>query len=199
MKTPRPVRARFPSARRSEKTSDALPTSPEEQGRLAYEKAVALLSYRARSESELRERLAEHGFDTAVLDATVAKLREQLLLDDGRFAAEQARLRTTSGGGARSRVRVERDLQRRGLSSEQAKSAATEAQREAGVDDTAVALQAAKKKLRSLVGLPPVEQRQKLLAYLGRQGHPFDAAKRAVNAALEGPAAGDDEDPAPDE
>nr|MBC8429462.1 hypothetical protein [Dehalococcoidia bacterium] len=44
--------------------------------------AIHYLSYRPRSEAELRERLHRRGFDGDNVEAAIAKLREQGLVDD---------------------------------------------------------------------------------------------------------------------
>jgi len=48
--------------------------------------AYQYLSYRPRSESEVRERLQRRGFDTDSVEAVVAGLKEQGLVDDVAFA-----------------------------------------------------------------------------------------------------------------
>ena len=48
--------------------------------------AARYLSYRPRSEFELRERLLRHGFDSDSVAAVIAKLKEQGLVDDLAFA-----------------------------------------------------------------------------------------------------------------
>jgi regulatory protein len=48
--------------------------------------AVHYLSYRPRSEFELRERLHQRGFDSDSVEAVLAKLKEQGLVDDMAFA-----------------------------------------------------------------------------------------------------------------
>lgn len=159
-----------------------MPENPSEQLRLAYERALVLLSYRSRSEHEIRARLAERAFAGAVIDAAIERLREQRYLDDARLALDQARSRITSS--AHSRRRVERDLQRRGIDSEHSRDAIAAVQSDHGLDDSAVAEQAARKKLRSLTKHAPDEQYKRLLAYLARQGHSFDAAKKAARAVL---------------
>ena len=52
----------------------------------AQEAALRLLAYRPRSEAELRHRLARRGLASGVVEETVARLREQGLLDDAAFA-----------------------------------------------------------------------------------------------------------------
>jgi len=48
--------------------------------------AIHYLSYRPRSEAELRERLQRRGFDGDNVEAAIAKLKEQGLVDDLAFA-----------------------------------------------------------------------------------------------------------------
>ena len=48
--------------------------------------AVHYLSYRPRSEFEIRERLCRHGFDGDSVEAVLARLKEQGLVDDMAFA-----------------------------------------------------------------------------------------------------------------
>lgn len=48
--------------------------------------AYRYLSYRPRSEVEVKQRLHQRGFDAEVVDKTIAKLKEQSLIDDLAFA-----------------------------------------------------------------------------------------------------------------
>ncbi len=48
--------------------------------------AAHYLSYRPRSESEIRERLQQRDFDDDSIDAVIARLKEQGLVDDIAFA-----------------------------------------------------------------------------------------------------------------
>jgi len=52
----------------------------------AKEKALRLLSYRLRSEKELRQRLNEKDFTADVINQTISHLRELKLVDDAAFA-----------------------------------------------------------------------------------------------------------------
>ena len=61
--------------------------------RRAMGRALNLISYRQRSESELRRRLSEHHSEDAV-DLTIDRLKEQGLIDDARFAREWSDSRT---------------------------------------------------------------------------------------------------------
>lgn len=57
----------------------------------ALQKAFRLLSLRARSERELREKLREKGFAESVLNKVMAKLADLKYLDDTSFAGQWAR------------------------------------------------------------------------------------------------------------
>jgi regulatory protein len=48
--------------------------------------AYRYLSYRPRSEEELRQRLKQHGYNSEVLEKTITKLKELNLIDDAAFA-----------------------------------------------------------------------------------------------------------------
>lgn len=73
-----------------------------------------MLSYRARSEAELRSRLLRLGFPEATADKTLVKLRSLNYIDDSAFARAWARDRAESRGfGPR---RIERELKEKGIS-----------------------------------------------------------------------------------
>ena len=48
--------------------------------------AYHYLTYRPRSEAEIKQHLHQHGFDGNVMEKTIAKLKEQNLVDDLAFA-----------------------------------------------------------------------------------------------------------------
>src|SRR3989304_8085173 len=49
----------------------------------AYRQAMLFLSYRARSEAEIRQNLRKHEYPEAAIQATVERLRQDRLADDG--------------------------------------------------------------------------------------------------------------------
>ena len=48
--------------------------------------AYRYLSYRPRSEGEMKQRLRKRGFDTEIIERTIVKLKEQDIIDDYAFA-----------------------------------------------------------------------------------------------------------------
>lgn len=145
-----------------------------------YDRALNLLAFRARSSAELARSLARKGEEPATIDWAVARLREQGLLDDAAFARAFTRARVV--GGKQSRRRVEQELTRRGVPRPVGTEAIDAVLEEEAVDQHAIVLDAARKKLRSLAGLDPVVRRRRLYAYLARRGYELDDIREAMAA-----------------
>lgn len=158
----------------------------------AYRHALRLLSFRARSRQELRERLAAKGHDAAAVESALARLASQGLVDDTAFARQWARDAVTRGpAGPRRLVSA---LVRRGIDPELARAAAAEAlaaaaPAEAGEDPEAfLAWQALRPRLAR--GWDPQDpaQRRRALSFLLRRGFSWEAAGRALRRAGADPA-----------
>ncbi|MHB8740933.1 MAG: regulatory protein RecX [Coriobacteriia bacterium] len=87
----------------------------------ARERALRLLAYRDRSESEMRTRLSDDGYSPLIVDQIVGWLLDTGLLDDGRFAEQLAR--TLVIGRRYGRSRALQYMRRAGVSDELALSA----------------------------------------------------------------------------
>jgi len=79
----------------------------------ALNRAIKFLSYRARSEAEVRTKLAQSGFSLKIIEPTLAKLRSLKLLDDEAFARSFAQARIEDRGYGP--LRLERELRLKGL------------------------------------------------------------------------------------
>jgi regulatory protein len=79
----------------------------------AFKRAVQFLSYRARSESELRVKLARSGFPPKIVASTLEKLRSLKLIDDEIFARSFAQARIENRGYGP--LRLERELRQKGV------------------------------------------------------------------------------------
>ena len=73
---------------------------------LAMSRALNLLGYRARSEGEVRERLARYGFAEETGEVVVGRLRELGYLDDEEFARLKAREKARKYGPRRVSVEL---------------------------------------------------------------------------------------------
>ncbi len=167
-----------------ESVAEAAATRPVDAStKKTYERALSLLSFRDRSVKELQKRLHEKGVIAEEVTTTIARLQESGLLDDARFAAERARAGIV--GKARSRRQIEHDLAQRGVTREVASAAIKQVLADEGTSELEVAVRAARKKAKTLARLDPQAQRQKLYAFLARQGHSPDLVRRALRAVLD--------------
>ena len=89
---------------------------------LAMGRALNLLGYRARSEGEIRERLARYGYASGTADVIVSRLFELGYLDDEEFARQKAREKARRYGPQR----VSADLLKSGVGREVAAGAVEE-------------------------------------------------------------------------
>jgi len=137
-----------------------------------YDRALRMLALRARARGELRRSLVQKGEPADQVEAALDRLEAAGFLDDSAFARQFARSR--SAGAGASRRRIQQELNRRGVARQVTDEAIAEVYEEEAVDEEAVAVRAARKKLRSLAGLDPVVRNRRLYGYLARRG--FDAA-----------------------
>ena len=89
---------------------------------LAMARALNLLGYRARSEGEIRTRLARHDYAPETVETVVARLHELAYLDDAEFARQRAREKARKYGPRR----VSADLVQSGVGREVAAEAVAE-------------------------------------------------------------------------
>jgi regulatory protein len=126
-----------------------------------YVAALRILGYRFNSELELRRKLQRKKFEKPVVDATIARLREEKWLDDERFAGAFARTRSRKRIGAK---RIVLELRAAGVDDGVASRAVRE-----NIDP-----EKEREQLRALIARRSHLERNKLAQYLLKQG--YDAA-----------------------
>jgi regulatory protein len=128
--------------------------------------AYRYLGYRPRSESEIRERMQRRGFAVETVDAVIARLQEQNLLDDQAFAQFWKENRESFSPRSQWLTRLE--LKRMGVMNGVAEQVV------AGMDDEENAYRAALQKTRR--GAPADYQgfRRRLGDYLRRRGFNYE-------------------------
>ena len=139
----------------------------------AYEAALRLLSYRPRSEKEMRRRLARRGIGLRLVDETVRQLRERGYLDDEAFARFWTESRETTS--PRSQRLIAQELRVQGVDAETA-AAAT-----ASVADEEAAYRAASRRLHAFRGLDYDTFRRRLGGFLVRRGFSYEVARRTMD------------------
>jgi regulatory protein len=140
--------------------------------RAAIASALRLLSYRPRSERELRQRLMRNKLPKRAVDAAVARMRELGYLDDAAFARFYAETRQATRPSSQRLLRVE--LRQRGIEQEAAEVATED------ISDEAAAYEAASRRVRALAGLEYEKFRERLGAFLTRRGFSYGVARSTI-------------------
>ena len=143
-----------------------------EAKRGSFESALRLLSYRQRSERELRDRLVRKGFGRAAVEETLERLRNLGYVDDGAFARFWAETRQTAR--PRSQRLLASELRRRGVAQEIADEAT------ADISDDDAAYRAASRRLRALRDLEYPRFRERLGRFLSSRGFSYDVSRRTI-------------------
>jgi len=139
----------------------------------AYQQSMLYLSYRARSESEIRQNLRKHNIPEEIVEGTLERLRSDGLANDNQFARAWVENRNTFR--PRSRRALAMELRQKGLDDETVASAV------AGVDEEALAYDAARKRAPRLKSLEWNEFRKKLSEFLARRGFPYSVIASVVS------------------
>lgn len=146
----------------------------------AYREALRLLSYRPRSVYEVRTRLAGRGYDAALVEATIARLQELGLLDDRAFA--RAWVESRESTRPRGRQALAAELRQKGVSAEVIAGVLDEVLTE---DESALALEMARERARSLRGLERPAFFRRLQGFLVRRGFSADVVLQVVRQVWE--------------
>jgi regulatory protein len=144
----------------------------ENQLKKALAAANRLLSFRPRSERELKLRLTQKGFDAVIVVESLEYLKEHGLVDDAAFARYWAENRANFS--PRSQRLVTLELRQKGVSSDVAEQMSGE------VDDAAAAYTAGAKRASRLDISDYEEFRRRLGEYLRRRGFGYDIINRSV-------------------
>ena len=134
--------------------------------------AVHYLSYRPRSESEIREQLHRRGFNGDSIEAVIARLKEQGLIDDVAFA--QFWKENRQSFSPRSQWLTSFELRRKGVANDIIDQVV------GAVDDADSAYRAALSKARSLPLSDYQSFRRRLGEYLRRRGFGYEVINQTI-------------------
>lgn len=149
----------------------------EDNREVAYQQALKLISYRQRSEAEVRRNLEGHKFSEEVIEETLERLRRGSLVNDARFANHWVENRSEFRPRSRRALRAE--LRQRGVD-EDAISQAVE-----DLDEEELAYQAALKHSRKWKEMDWKVFRQKLTGFLARRGFNYEIIGSTVSRVWE--------------
>jgi regulatory protein len=146
----------------------------EEQLHEARQYAFLLLSCKARTVSELRQRLGRKGFSPDTVSHTLQRLAELKMIDDAGFARRFAEDRITIGHKGKWRVRGE--LLKRGVAKEHIEDALATAP-----DEKEAAREVVEKYLSRNRRLEPEVLKRRLYAFLARRGFSPDTIRQVID------------------
>lgn len=144
----------------------------------AYEAALSLLDYSARTESEIKKKLSMKGYIDIVIQSVVERLKEARLVDDRQLAE-----RITENAGSRGigAYALKRKLKQRGISEDDIEYASALMDEEKEKEG---ALRECQRLYRKYASLPDREAKAKLSAGLSRRGYSWEAVSEAIESVL---------------
>jgi regulatory protein len=137
-----------------------------------FDAALHYLSYRPRSENEVRQRLRHRGFDNKVVDEVIFKLRERRLIDDVAFSEYWRNNRLSFS--PRSGRLIKLELRQKGVAAETANEVVKD------LDDENYVYEAGLRKARRLSSSDYDDFRRRLYGYLRRRGFNYETVNSAV-------------------
>ncbi|HUS59999.1 MAG TPA: RecX family transcriptional regulator [Nevskiaceae bacterium] len=155
----------------SEKETEALIFKNEFQKLL--DRAYHFLSFRPRSEKEIKDFLKKKGVTEKISEKIIKKLKKLGYLNDLEFTSwwiEQRNLFRPRG-----KIALKMELRQKGVDQEIASQVI-----EKKVDELPLAKKAAQRKMKAYKNLPPREFYQKMAAFLSRRGFSWSTIKMAL-------------------
>lgn len=149
----------------------------ESEFQKVYDRTLKFLSFRPRSEKEVRDWLNKKKTGEETKRIVIKKLKETKLLDDREFASWWIEQRVTFRPIGKAGLKYE--LRKKGVEGEIVDEAL-----EKKITDSferKLALKVAKKKSPAYQKLPPLEFRQKMGGFLARRGFSWEVIKEVID------------------
>ena len=147
----------------------------QDERQKAYDRALRFLSYRPRSQAEVRRNLLAAGLDAELVEATLARLAAQGYLDDAEFARFWVENRQQFR--PKGSVALRGELRQRGVAAETVDAALADLDPEAGAYEAG---QPRAVRLAALAQADPAAFRRKLGDFLLRRGFGYEIVKQTV-------------------
>ena len=135
----------------------------------AYQRALNFLSYRSRSEKEIRQNLSKHQIPEEIIIEVLDKLRQSSLVDDSAFARNWIENRVQFK--PRGKRALSAELIQKGISHEIIDDELK------GLNEEELALRCARGKASRYQHMDQENFSKKMFAYLNRRGFPFQIVK----------------------
>jgi regulatory protein len=145
----------------------------EDSRERAYQQAMLFLSYRARSEKEIRQNLRRHEIAEEVIEETLERLRKAGLANDNDFARAWVENRNTFRPRSKKALAIE--MRQKGLDDEVIQASLS------NLDEEALAYETGLKRVTRFKGLDRNEFRKKLSEFLVRRGFSYSVVVSVVS------------------
>jgi regulatory protein len=145
-----------------------------------YDVALRALTRRAHSVHEMKKKLERRSDNKLLVQVVMARLKENGLIDDARYAKQFARQRTESR--KQGKFRVARDLRARGVPDKHIEAALEETSK--STDESAMVRQRIERKLRSYRGEIDEKKMASIYGNLLRAGFSADVVRRELKAVV---------------
>jgi regulatory protein len=145
-----------------------------------YDVAVRALMRRAHSVHEMKKKLERRSENKLLVQLVMARLKENGMIDDARYAKQFARQRTESR--KQGKFRIARDLRRRGIPDRHIEEALDETAK--STDEGLMVRQRIDRKLRSYRGEIDEKKLASLYGSLLRAGFSTDVVRRELKAVV---------------
>jgi regulatory protein len=155
------------------------PRQPETESEM-YDVALRALMRRAHSVHEMKKKLERRSDNKLLVQVVMARLKENGLIDDARYAKQFARQRTESR--KQGKFRVARDLRARGVPDKHIEAALEETSKT--TDESAMVRQRIERKLRSYRGEIDEKKMASIYGSLLRAGFSADVVRRELKAVV---------------
>ena len=143
-----------------------------------YDVALRALMRRAHSVHEMKQKLERRSDNKLLVQVVMARLKENGMIDDARYAKQFARQRTESR--KQGKFRVARDLRARGIPDRHIASALEEVAQNS--DEAAMVRQRIERKLRSYRGEIDEKKMASIYSSLVRAGFSAEVVRRELQA-----------------
>ena len=144
-----------------------------------YDVALRALVRRAHSVHEMKKKLERRSENKLLVQLVMARLKENGLIDDARYAKQFARQRTVTR--KQGKFRIARDLRGRGIPDRHIEAALEETAKE--TDESAMVRQRIERKLRSYRGEIDERKMASIYGSLLRAGFSSDVVRRELKRA----------------
>lgn len=143
-----------------------------------YDKALRFLSYRPRSEKEVRDNLQKKKVSDSIIDLIIKKLQEQKFLNDRDFAKWWIEQRTLVKPSGKRLIKIE--LTKKGIDKELIDEIFDSVE-DLVQNELEMARKLVQRKINKYKGLGRQKIYQRLGGFLSRRGFDYDTIKKSID------------------